>query len=46
MVQGGEVSSVLLKDHSFGCEPGDGSSGDVPLFKILIEFGDKAYLGS
>ena len=46
MVQGRGVSSVLLKDHSFGCEPGDGSSSDVPLFKIFVELGDKVHVGS
>ena len=40
LVQGRRVGSVLFEDHSFGCEPGDSSSSDVPLFKVLIEFGN------
>ena len=46
LVQGRGVSPVLLKDHSFGCEPGDGCSSDIPLFKVFIELGDKVYIGS
>ena len=45
LVQGREVSSVLLKDHSFGCEPGNGCSSDISLFKVFIELGDKVYVG-
>ena len=32
---------ILLRDHSFGCEPGDSGSGGISLFKIFIEFGNK-----
>ena len=46
LVQGRRVSSVLFKDHSFGCEPGNGSFSDVSLFKVLVELGDKVYIGS
>ena len=46
LVQGRGVSLVLLKDHLFGCEPGDGCSSDISLFKVFIELGDKVYIGS
>ena len=46
LIQGRGVSLVLLKDHSFGCEPGDGCSSDISLFKVFIELGDKVYVGS
>ena len=45
LVQGGRVGSVLFEDHSFGCEPGNSSSGDVPLFKVFIEFGNEVHIG-
>ena len=45
LVQGRRVGSVLFEDHSFGCEPGDSSSGDIPLFKVLIEFGNEVHIG-
>ena len=45
LVQGRRVGSVLFEDHSFGCEPGDSSSGDIPLFKVLVEFGNEAHIG-
>ena len=38
---GGGVSSVLFEDHLLGGEPGNGSSSNVPLFEIFIEFSDK-----
>ena len=46
LVQGRGVGSVLFKDHSFGCKPGDGSSSDVSLFEIFIELGNKVHIGS
>ena len=46
LVQEGGISSVLLKDHLFGCEPDDGCSSDISLFKVFIELGDKVYVGS
>ena len=46
LVQGRGVGSVFFKDHSFGCEPGDGGSSDVSLFKIFIELGNKVHVGS
>ena len=46
MVQGRGVSLVLLKHHLFGCEPGDGGSSDVSLFKIFVELGNKVCIGS
>ena len=45
LVQGRRVGSVLFEDHSFGCEPGDSSSGDIPLFKVLVEFGNEVHIG-
>ena len=46
LVQGRGVSSILFKDHLFDSEPGDGGSSDIPLFKILVELGDKVHVGS
>ena len=46
LVQGGRVGSVLFEDHSFGCEPGNSSSGDIPLFKVLVEFDNEVHIGS
>ena len=46
LVQERGVSSVLLKDHSFGCKPGDGCSSDISLFKVFIKLGNKVYVGS
>ena len=45
MVLGRRVSLVLLKDHSFGYEPDDGGSSDVPSFKIFVELGDEVHVG-
>ena len=45
LVQGRRVGLVLFEDHSFGCEPGDSSSGDIPLFKVLVEFGNEVHIG-
>ena len=45
LVQGRRVGSVLFEDHSFGCEPGDSNSGDIPLFKVFIEFGNEVHIG-
>ena len=45
LVQGGRVGLVLFEDHSFGCEPGDSGSSDIPLFKVLIEFGNEVHIG-
>ena len=46
LVQGRRVGSVLFEDHSFGCEPGNSSSGDIPLFKVLVEFDNEVHIGS
>ena len=46
LVQRGEVGSVFFKDHLFGSEPGNGSSSNVPLFKIFVELGNKVHVGS
>ena len=46
LVQGRGISLVLFKDHSFGREPGNGSSSDISLFKIFVELGDKVHVGS
>ena len=46
LVQRRGVGSVFLKDHPLGSEPGDGSSSDVSLFKVFIEFGDKVCVSS
>ena len=45
LIQRGKVGSVFFKDHSFGSEPGDGGSSDIPLFKIFVELGDEVHVG-
>ena len=45
LVQGRRVCLVLFEDHLFGCEPGDSSSGDISLFKVLVELGNKVHIG-
>ena len=46
LIQRGKVGSVFFKDHSFGSEPGDGGSSDIPLFKIFVELSNKVHVGS
>ena len=45
LVQGRRVGLVLFEDHLFGHEPGDSSSGDISLFKVLVEFGNEVHIG-
>ena len=46
LVQGGRVGSIFLEDHSLGRKPGNSSSGNVPLFEVLIELGNEVHIGS
>ena len=45
LIQRGRIGSILLKDHSLGCEPSNGGSGGISLLKIFIEFGNEVPIG-
>ena len=46
LIQGRGIGLVLLKDHPFGGEPGNGGFSYISLFEVFIELGDEIWVSS